>query len=151
MNIKSILFSTILILSMVACKDNAASRIDDKNLESAKLRDSQTAQGMAVIRFDKTEHDFGTIKEGDVVETTFEIENIGTADLIISNASATCGCTVPEWPKEPIKPKGKGVLKVHFDSNGKPNKQHKTITLSTNTENGSEMVSINLFVTPKTK
>ena len=149
MKIKSILFSLMLMMAIFSCKDNATSKIDDTNLENAKIRDSKIAQGFPVVRFDREEHDFGVIKEGEVVETTFEIENIGTSDLIISDASATCGCTVPEWPKEPIKPKEKGSLKVSFDSNGRSNKQQKSITITTNTENGREMVSIKLFVTPK--
>lgn len=151
MKLKSFLFSLIVVIATFSCKDNAVSKIDNSNLENAKLRDSQIGMGMPVIRFNKTEHDFGVINEGDVVETTFEIENVGTADLIITNAFATCGCTVPEWPKDPIKPKEKGILKVSFDSNGKPNKQNKTITLTTNTEEGKEVITIKTFVTPKTK
>ncbi|MDP2088108.1 MAG: DUF1573 domain-containing protein [Flavobacteriaceae bacterium] len=151
MKIKSIFFSIILMMAIVGCKDNATSKIDENNLENAKVRDSQFAHGMAIISFDKTEHDFGVINEGDVVETTFEIKNTGTSDLVITDAFATCGCTIPQWPKDPIKPKEKGILKVAFDSNGKPNKQQKTITLVTNTENGREVVSIKTFVTPKTK
>lgn len=150
MKIKFILFSLIVIVAM-ACNQSATSKIDKNNLEEAKLRDENANTGMPIVKFDKAEHDFGVINEGDIVETTFEIENVGTADLIITNAFATCGCTIPEWPKEPIKPKGKGLLKVSFNSNGRQNKQSKTITITTNTENGSENVTITTFVTPKAK
>lgn len=149
MKIKYLFFSIFLSMAFVSCKDNATSKIESQNLENAKERDTQSNSGVAMIKFNKIEHDFGVIKEGEVVETTFEIENTGTGDLVISDAFATCGCTVPQWPKDPIKPKEKGVLKVSFDSNGRPNKQQKTITLVTNTENGKETVSITLFVTPK--
>ncbi|HEX5742386.1 MAG TPA: DUF1573 domain-containing protein [Flavobacteriaceae bacterium] len=151
MNIKAIFFSAILMLVFVGCKDNATAKIDENNLENAKARDAQLTTGFAAISFDKTEHDFGTINEGDVVETTFEVTNTGKVDLVITDAFATCGCTVPEWPKEPIKPNEKGILKVSFDSNGKPNKQSKTITIVANTENGQETVTISTFVTPKNK
>lgn len=150
MKIKFILLSAIFTITL-ACNQNATSKIDKTNLEEAKLRDANANTGMPIVKFDKTEHDFGVINEGEVVETTFEIENVGTADLVITNAFATCGCTVPEWPKEPIKPKEKGLLKVSFDSNGRQNKQSKSITITTNTENGSEVVSIKTFVTPKAK
>lgn len=146
---KTIYFSVILMLVFVGCKDNATAKIDENNLENAKVRDAQIPQGFAVISFDKTEHDFGVINEGEVVETSFVITNTGKVDLVITDAFATCGCTVPDWPKEPIKPKEKGILKVAFDSNGRQNKQQKTITLVTNTENGKETVSITTFVTPK--
>jgi hypothetical protein len=151
MKIKAIFFSAILMLVFVGCKDNATAKIDENNLERAKERDAQLPVGLAVISFDKTEHDFGVINEGDVVETTFEITNTGKSDLLITDAFATCGCTVPQWPKDPIKPNEKGILKVSFDSNGKPNKQSKTITVVANTENGKETVTISTFVTPKNK
>ncbi|MDH3382116.1 MAG: DUF1573 domain-containing protein [Flavobacteriaceae bacterium] len=149
MKIKAIFISVILMLVFVGCKDNATAKIDENNLENAKARDAQLTAGFAAISFDKTEHDFGVINEGDVVETIFEVTNTGKADLVITDAFATCGCTVPEWPKEPIKPNEKGFLKVSFDSNGKPNKQSKTITIVANTENGKETVTITTFVTPK--
>lgn len=151
MKIKVVFFSAFLMLLSISCKENATAKIDENNLEIAKERDAQFSDGIAAISFDKTEHDFGVISEGDVVETVFEITNTGKADLVITDAFATCGCTVPEWPKDAIKPNEKGQLKVVFDSNGKPNKQSKTITLVTNTENGRETVTISTFVTPKSK
>lgn len=83
--------------------------------------------------FAEEEHDFGTIKEGDVVEKIFEFENTGEAPLIISSATASCGCTVPEWPKEPIAVGEKGKIKVKFNSKGKPGVQNKTVTITANT------------------
>ncbi|MBC6410053.1 MAG: DUF1573 domain-containing protein [Ekhidna sp.] len=78
-------------------------------------------------------HDFGTIKDGDVVEHVFGFTNDGEAPLIISDAKATCGCTVPEWPKEPIPIGGSGEVKVRFNSKNKPGNQNKTVTLTANT------------------
>jgi hypothetical protein len=101
------------------------------------------------ISFSKKEHDFGTIKEGEKVETTFTFTNNGEADLLIANAAGSCGCTVPEFPKEPIKPGKSGKMKVSFDSNGKPGMQQKTVTITANTATGTETLTIKANVTPK--
>ncbi len=144
---------TVLVLSllMFACNDNAANKIKKENLELAKERDSKIRQGGAKIKFDKTEHDFGTINEGDIVETVFKFTNSGKSELIITSAKASCGCTIPEWPKEPIMPGKSGEIKVKFNSKRKPNLQNKQITLVTNTDNGKEIVRIKAMVIPEKK
>lgn len=88
---------------------------------------------LPVFEFTEELHDFGQIKEGDQVEHTFKFKNVGEAPLIISNASASCGCTVPEWPKEPIAVGNTGEIKVRFNSKGKPGIQNKTVTITANT------------------
>src|SRR5689334_19376817 len=70
--------------------------------------------------------------QGDQVKHDFEFTNTGKEPLIISNAAGSCGCTVPEWPKEPIASGAKGVIKVTFNSAGKQGVQDKTVTLSSN-------------------
>ena len=85
------------------------------------------------FEFPEEAHDFGTIKEGDVVEHTFKFKNTGDAPLIISSATASCGCTVPNWPKEPIPVGGNGEIVVSFNSKGKPGTQNKTVTITANT------------------
>lgn len=104
-----------------------------------------------VMTFGKKEHNFGVINEGDKVETYFTFTNTGDADLIISNASGSCGCTVPDYPKEPIKPGKSSKMKVTFDSNGKPGKQQKSVTIVANTLSTREVLTINAEVTPKVK
>jgi len=84
-----------------------------------------------------------------VVLTTFTFTNTGDADLIISNASGSCGCTVPEYPKEPIKPGKTGKLKVSFDSTGKPGMQQKSVTITCNTQQGTDVLTIKANVIPK--
>ena len=99
------------------------------------------------MSFDRIEHDFGNIKEGDVVETSFAFTNTGTSDLIILDARGSCGCTVPEYPKNtPIAPGETKDIKVKFDSANKPGNQTKTVTLTTNTERGREIIRINTIV-----
>jgi hypothetical protein len=141
----------LVIFSLISCKENVANKINKENLEVAKQRDYKLNEGAAAISFSKTEHDFGVINEGDIVETTFSFKNTGKSELIITNAVGSCGCTVPEWPKEPIAAGESGQIKVKFNSQGKPNKQSKTITLTTNTSNGKETVLVKAEVTPKQK
>jgi Protein of unknown function (DUF1573) len=88
---------------------------------------------VAAINFEKIEHDFGTIAEGQKVSYTYKFKNTGDAPLIIQSAQPSCGCTVPEWSKDPIPVGGEGYVKAEFDSKGKPNAQNKTITVTANT------------------
>ncbi|NMH27965.1 DUF1573 domain-containing protein [Flavobacterium silvaticum] len=101
------------------------------------------------ITFERLEHDFGTINQGDVVSTTFKFTNSGEADLVIQEAHGSCGCTVPEFPKEPIHPGASAEIKVSFNSAGKHGKQSKTVTLSTNTKSGQDVVTITSNVEEK--
>jgi len=152
MNTKIFGIVILTIFTIVSCKkENAVNKIKQENIEIAKQRDYKINVGAAVITFSKSEHDFGVIDEGEIVETTFEFKNTGKTDLIISNAKSTCGCTVPEWPKEPIPVGGTDEITVKFNTTNKPNKQTKVITLTTNTAKGSESVVIKADVTPKTK
>lgn len=92
--------------------------------------------------FNKKEHDFGDINQGDKVSYTYTFKNTGTNDLIITNASGSCGCTVPEYDKKPIKPGQSSKMKVSFDSTGKTGSQTKTVTIRANTATGYETLNI---------
>ena len=85
------------------------------------------------ITFSESDHNFGDINEGDIVTYTFDFTNTGDGDLLITDAHAQCSCTVPEWPKDIIKPGEKGVIRVKFDSNGKSGIVKKEITIEANT------------------
>lgn len=87
-----------------------------------------------VMTFEQTEHDFGTIKEGDIVDYTYKFKNTGSFPLIINKATATCGCTVPEWPKNPVPAGGEGVIRVKFNSENKHNLQTKYVSINANTK-----------------
>jgi len=149
---KNIIFLVVLSMAtLTSCKNNAASKIKESNLVKAKQRDINIGKDLPVMKFDKRNFDFGTINENDVVTTVFNFKNTGKTDLIITNATASCGCTIPDWPKKPIKPGKTGVIKVKFNSRGKRNKQYKTITLNTNTKDGKELLSIRAQVIPTKK
>ena len=100
-------------------------------------------------KFDETSYDWGTIAEGDKMTHVFKFKNTGTNDMIISDAHGSCGCTVPEWPKEPIKPGKSSQIKVIFDSKGKAGDQSKSVTITANTEPTNMVLMIKGKVTPK--
>ena len=143
------ILSFILIgIFLVSCNNSASTKVKKENVEVAKAQQEMTSN-LAVMNFEKSEHDFGTINEGDVVETSFVFTNTGNSDLTILDARGSCGCTVPEYPKNtPIAPGESGEIKVKFDSSNKPGNQAKTVTLTTNTERGRDILRIKTIVTP---
>ena len=94
------------------------------------------------IKFEESSYAWGSIKEGEKMTHIFKFKNVGSNDLIISDAHGSCGCTVPEWPKEPIKAGKNGEIKVVFDSKGKAGDQQKTVTLTANTEPANTVLTI---------
>jgi hypothetical protein len=97
---------------------------------------------ITVLKFDEMSYSWGKIKEGEKMTHNFKFTNSGTNDLIISDARGSCGCTVPEWPKEPIKPGKSAEMKVIFDSKGKVGEQSKTVTVTANTEPANTVIMI---------
>ena len=102
------------------------------------------------FNFDEMEWDFGNINNGDIVEHTFSFTNNGQAPLIIESAKATCGCTVPQWPKDPIPVGGTGEILVRFDSKNKPGVQNKNVTITANTWPATTTLRIKTFVNNET-
>ncbi len=143
-------------LSLMACnkKENASALIQDGTstttettsggTETTSSTNAQT--GFPKIAFNETTHDFGELKKGSKGEVEFEIRNEGTVDLVIIDAKASCGCTVPEKPEGPIKPGASAKMKVVFSANS-AGVQSKNITLTTNTEAGSEILTVKANVT----
>jgi len=95
-----------------------------------------------VLEFEKDTHDFGKIAEGEKIQYAFKFKNVGTGDLLIRSANGSCGCTVPEWPREPVRPGESGVINITFDSSGKNGMQHKTITIISNTVPNTKVLNI---------
>lgn len=118
---KKILFLFSVVLAFASCSKKEATT-------------AEGTQATSKILFEEPEFNFGKIKQGDVVANTFIFKNVGESNLIISNAVASCGCTIPEWPKEPIKPGDTGQIKVQFNSTGKSGVQNKTVTVTANTD-----------------
>lgn len=135
-------------MSFTSCKESASKKVDESKKEIAEQRDSQE-QSYPVMEFEEKEYDFGTVEEGEVVEHTFVFTNTGDAPLIVSDANASCGCTVPTWTEEPIAPGEKGEMLVKFNTRGKPNQQMKAVRIVANTKSGRETIRIKAFVNPE--
>jgi len=133
--IKNIFLALCTASILVACGGEKANEgistdlIDNPNTASTQVDEDKAP----FFEFDEEVKEFGTITQGEVVSTTFKFKNVGQTDLIISSAKGSCGCTVPEWPKEPIAPGAEGKIEVTFNSAGKQGLQNKTITLVSNT------------------
>ncbi|UWX55831.1 DUF1573 domain-containing protein [Maribacter litopenaei] len=146
---KRVIFAVgaVALFAFTSCKDNASSKIKSDNVAEAAVRD-EAAKAVPVMTFEKAEHDFGTIEQGTPQETAFKFTNTGNAPLIITDAKSSCGCTVPNPPKDPIAPGESSELVVKFNGSGQ-NQVTKTITVTANTEKGSELLRIKAFVNPK--
>jgi hypothetical protein len=109
------------------------------------------ASAQGVLKFEKETHDFGKQNEGPIVTTKFMVTNTGKAPVVISNAQASCGCTTPEWSKEPIMPGATSEIKVGFNTSGRVGPFDKTITVISNAENGTTVLKIKGTVIGKTE
>ena len=102
-----------------------------------------SAADAPAMSFTETTHDFGSIKDGEVVKHTFTFTNTGQSPLVIESATSTCGCTVPEIPKEPVAPGAQGKIEVEFNSAGKGGTQQmKVISIKANTQ--PEITQVNI-------
>lgn len=143
-------------LFMVACGGGDASvRADAKKAITPAAPAAPAATPMAApatpaapagptttMSFDNLEHDYGTITSGEKVQYAYVFKNTGSEPLIISNAKGSCGCTVPEWPKEPIAPGASSEILVQFDSSNKSGNQSKRVTLTSNTNPAQTFLTI---------
>ena len=142
MKIRNLVVILVFAMAIFACNDDPAAKVKKENVELAKKRDKDLKYNSPEMKFEETEHDFGDIKQGEMVEKVFKFKNTGKRDLIIYKAKASCGCTVPTWPKEPIKPGEEGKIVVKFNSRGRKGAQNKQVTLTTNTAKGKELLHI---------
>ncbi|MFD2034938.1 DUF1573 domain-containing protein [Belliella marina] len=117
------------------------------NAQSTTAADPST---LGKFKFEELEFDFGTIAEGKTVEHVFNFVNDGQAPLVISNVTASCGCTTPDYSKTPVKPGESGFIKVSFNSSGKPGTQAPTVSIQANTSPSVNRLRLKGNVTPKT-
>lgn len=104
----------------------------------------------SAIKFEQESHNFGTIaEEVGSVTCEFKFTNTGSAPLVITNVRASCGCTTPNWTREPIAPGASGVIKVAYSTTGRPGSFTKSITVTSNAETGDKVLYIRGTVTPK--
>jgi hypothetical protein len=98
--------------------------------------------GVAVITFTMLEHNFGAVKAGERVGCIFPFTNTGDADLVVTSATASCGCTVPKYSKKPVAPGDAGTVDVVFDTSGRDGIQTKTVVVQSNAENNLVILRI---------
>lgn len=137
--------SALSLVAFTSCKEDASKKINDANVVVAAERDANSGK-FPVIEFEQTSYDFGEIQANQQVETVFKYKNVGDAPLVITDIKSSCGCTVPEdWSREPLAKGESGHFTVKFNGSG-TNKITKTVTITANTERGTENVSISAFV-----
>lgn len=112
--------------------------------EVQRRQNEMRAMPKTTVEFTEKKHSFGTIKEGEVVKHSFHFRNTGDQPLLISNAQASCGCTVPSFPKEPIPPTGEGDIIVEFNSKNREGHQQKNVLVYSNAQ--EESISIGFDV-----
>ena len=133
---------TLVIASLAAITLASCSSATDRIKPIGEASTNSLLDALPVINFEEEFHDFGEVQEGDVVEHTFVFTNEGDGPLIISNAQGSCGCTVPDWPRQPIAPGQKGQIKVSFNSTGRAGRQDKRVTLTTNAVPQTKILNI---------
>ncbi len=144
----TLLIILILVINF-SCEVIPSNKIKSENLKATEER-IEKSYDSSQIKFDFDNYDFGEVKDGEIVEVDFNFTNTGKSDLVIYDASASCGCTVPEYPQNiNIKPGQKEKLKVRFDTSNKPGKQMKSVTLTTNTDSGKKIIRLSGFVLNK--
>lgn len=140
-NIKNFKYLLLIIIA-VSCSGRLDKESSLQDLQKITKADNNQLSS-PVIEFSKTIHDFDKVYQGEKLEYTFTFANVGKSDLIIFSASASCGCTVPEYDKKPVPPGKEGKITVLFDTKGFRGAQSKSITITSNASNSI----IVLFIT----
>ena len=136
---KRLILSLIIILGLISCETK------EGKLSTNLVNNPSSADGIKkgnntpAIKFEKTEHDFGKILQGEQVSYTFIFKNVGDAPLIITSIEKTCGCTTPDFSSTPIKPGDSGKITITYDSKGHKGFQNKRLVVKANT-NPSETI-----------
>ena len=147
LRLSAVVAAAALAIGSAACNDDGAAEAVRDEARAAVTADAAPAPAATTpadpaapagptteITFAETEYDFGTVTEGEKVTHTYSFTNTGDEPLILSNARGSCGCTVPEWPREPIAPGGTGEVTVVFNSRGKGGDRNQRVTITANTE-----------------
>lgn len=136
---KRFILSLVVLLGLISCESKSG------KISADLVNNPVTADGIKkgvntpAIQFEKTEHDFGKILQGEQLSYTFHFKNVGNAPLLITSVEKTCGCTSPNYSKEPIAPGESGKITITYDSKGHKGFQNKRIIVNANT-NPSETV-----------
>lgn len=142
-SMKNLMFLLILLsfsLVWTACEktDEAGEEGDGTELAEGGTENQDNPNAspdmpVTTVSFEEESHNFGKIKDGDKVQHVFKFKNTGTEKLVVKNVKPSCGCTTPDWTKEPVEPGGEGYINIEFDSSGKVGTQNKSVTVELNT------------------
>ena len=144
---KIITISLITLSFMFSC-DDMAKQLEKSKVSTDIVHNPNTASSelmenkLPILEIKEDIFDFGTIMQGESVSHEFKLKNIGNGPLLISSAKGSCGCTVPEWPKDPILVGEEERLRVTFNSAGRQGVQKKTVTLQSNTIPNTRVITI---------
>jgi hypothetical protein len=141
-----IIIAASLFIGLSGCKSNGdknANTVSPSLVTNPISADGKKNSGtLPVMTFEQTKHDLGMMIQGEKLAYTFKFTNTGGTDLIVSNCAVTCGCTVAEWPKAPVKPGESAKIEVVFNSAGKSGSQVKTIQVLANTQPNTTELTI---------
>jgi len=147
--IRILLLTGAIAFTVFSCKNDGDKTKDNQispdvvnNPASASGNTTTDQNAVPEFTFETDNHEFGEIQQGEKVTYAFKFKNTGKAPLVISSASATCGCTVPEYTKTPVQPGEEGFINVTFDSAGKSGMTSKTVTLIANTIPNTKVLTI---------
>ena len=128
-------FCSILVLALFlisSCDEKKNEGLLSTDLVTSPQSATQSSDKKPVISFEKKEHDFGTLLQGEVVTYSFHFTNTGDVPLLISSVNSSCGCTVGDYPHDPIAPGKGGAIKVTYDSKGHHGFQSRSLTVMSN-------------------
>lgn len=137
--LRSIILVSSLLL-MIACDEKGSGKVSADDVTNSESAEGKKDIPLASVKFEADTFNFGEIMEGEKVSHSYRFTNTGKNNLVISKAYGSCGCTVPEWPKEPIKPGATGTIDVVFNSENRAGKAIKSITVLSNTEPSQTVV-----------
>lgn len=131
---KHIFFFILVFFVVVSCTSTKnKENIDSSVVNNPATADSLNVASSPIFKFETDTHNFGKVTQGEKVAYTFIFTNIGKSNLIIDDAVVSCGCTVPKYSKDPVKPGQTGEIEVVFNTTGKKGMQYKTIQVFANT------------------
>ncbi len=135
---KKIFFASLLGIFTFLSVQSIQAQTDTETKKETTTFIKKADDRQAQLTFVNREHDFGEVEEGKIVEYVFSFKNTGNYPLMLQDIRTTCGCTAPEWTKEPIAPNEEGKIIVRFNSAHKAGQQRKVITVISNASNSSE-------------
>ena len=125
---KKILLFLLVSTIFIGCDNRRKDKLADDNAKQTE----QALKETTMVQIIDSAYNFGKVTDGEKIEYSYRFKNVGTKPLVVTEAHASCGCTVPQKPEKPILPGETGFIKIVFDSKGRVGAAHKTITVSSN-------------------